>query len=128
MALAAKIDFGSISVIDVARELLGPENRERSTAEEKHFPDHAGLFVNTKINNVYSHGNEVGGDAVDLIRYVKQCEFPAARSWLSAQGFINGAPQGKAPPPHRRELITSYSYTDENGEVVYTVDRWSPKW
>jgi hypothetical protein len=46
MTYAQKIDFKSIPVIEVARELLGEETPEQSTAEEKHFPDHGGLFVN----------------------------------------------------------------------------------
>ena len=33
----AKIDFGSIPVIDVARQLLGEESIERSNGVEKHF-------------------------------------------------------------------------------------------
>jgi len=50
MRFAQKIDFKSIRVLDVARELLGEENKERSTAQEKHFPDHEGLFVNVSKN------------------------------------------------------------------------------
>ena len=57
MNFAARIDFSQILVIDVARELLGNESRERSNGVEKHFPDHAGLFVNTQKNKWYSHGN-----------------------------------------------------------------------
>ena len=45
-----KIDYGLIPVIDVARELLGQESRERTTANERHFPDRGGLFVNLKKN------------------------------------------------------------------------------
>jgi hypothetical protein len=56
---------------------------ERSTSNEKHFAGHGGLFVNIQKNRWYSHGNQAGGDAVDLIRHVKQCEFHAARQWLS---------------------------------------------
>ena len=45
-----KIDYGLIPVIDVARDLFGPESRERTTANERHFPDRGGLFVNLKKN------------------------------------------------------------------------------
>ena len=62
MSAAAKIDFSLVPVIEVARQLLGDENRDRSTGEEKHFPDNGGLFVNVQKNKWYSHGNQTGGD------------------------------------------------------------------
>jgi hypothetical protein len=40
MTAVEKIDYSLIPVIDVARELLGQETRERTTANEKHFPGH----------------------------------------------------------------------------------------
>ena len=82
MNFPAKIDFSQISVIDVARELLGQESRERSSATEKHFPDHGGLFVNVGKNEWYSHGNQTGGDVVNLIEFATACDFSAAVAWL----------------------------------------------
>ena len=53
MTAVEKIDYSLIPVIDVARELLGQESRgERTTANDKHFPDRGGLFVNLKKNKV----------------------------------------------------------------------------
>lgn len=92
MAVAQK-NFSSIPVVDVARALFGKEDA-RSTAQEKHFPDHGGLFVNVKKNRWYSHGNQTGGDAISLVKYINRCEFTAARQWLSAQGVAKHA---KAP-------------------------------
>ena len=60
MTFAEKIDYSLIPVIDVARELLGQESRERTTANERHFPDHGGLFVNLKKNRWYCHGESNG--------------------------------------------------------------------
>jgi hypothetical protein len=71
MTLAAKIDFSLIPVLDVARELLGQESRERSTATEKHFAGHSGLFVNATKNKWYSHGKKIGGDALNLVFFRK---------------------------------------------------------
>jgi hypothetical protein len=124
MAIAAKIDFHSIPVIEVARALLGEESRERSTRNEKHFPDHAGLFVNVEKNRWYSHGNQVGGDAVALIRHVTECDFGAARRWLSTNGYIDG--ENFTPRRQFRRLVTTYDYCDADG-TVYHVDRWLPK-
>ena len=77
-----KIDYGLIPVIDVAREVLGQESRERTTANERHFPDRGGLFVNLKKNRWYCGGESTGGDAIDLIRFVNDCDYKAAFDWL----------------------------------------------
>jgi hypothetical protein len=82
MTAAEKIDYSLIPVLDVARELPGHESRERSCANEKHFADHGGLFVNIKKNRWYSHGNATGGDAINLIRFANSCDYKAAFDWL----------------------------------------------
>ena len=60
MTAAEKVDYSLIPVINIARELLGNESRDRGTANEIYFPDHSGLFVNIKKNCWYSHGNATG--------------------------------------------------------------------
>jgi hypothetical protein len=119
---AAKIDFSLVPVIEVARQLLGDENRERSNGEEKHFPDNGGLFVNVQKNRWYSHGNQTGGDAASLVRFVTSCDFQAALSWLRTNGFL---PEQYQRPPRR--VFATYDYVDADGEVVYHVDRYEPK-
>jgi hypothetical protein len=98
MAYAEKVDYSLIPVIEVARKLFGPESPDRSTRTEKHFPGHAGLFVNPELNAWYSHGKADGGDAIDLIRFEAKCDFKGALDWLRANGFD----QYDTLPPHRR--------------------------
>ena len=121
MNLPARIDFGAIRVIEVAHEILGEETRERSTATEKHFGDHGGLFVNTKKNKWYRHGNETGGDALNLICFVKGCNPSAGVSWLRSRGYLNGV------APVQKRLVATYDYVSRDGEVLYHVDRFEPK-
>ena len=123
MTFAAKIDFSPILVIDVARELFGPEGRERSTSVEKHFPDHGALFVNIVKNRWYSHVNEKGGDAASLVQFATGCDFQAAVAWLRSRGYIPG--QHTPPPPHR--IACTYDYCDEQGKALYHVDRHNSK-
>ena len=122
MTFAAKMDFSLILVIDVARELFGPEGRERSTSVEKHFPDHGGLFVNIEKNRWYSHVNEKGGDATSLVQFATGCDFQAAAAWLRSRGYIPGQPTTLPPC-----LVCTYDYCDEQGKPLYHVDRHNPK-
>ena len=87
MNTAEKIDYSLIPVIEVARLLLGSENRERTRGDERHFDGHGGLFVNLKKNRWYSHGNATGGDAIALIRFANDCDYKAAFDWLRSNGY-----------------------------------------
>jgi hypothetical protein len=118
--LPATIDFSTISTLNVARELLGPESKERSTATEKHFPDHGGLFVNVAKNKWYSHGNDTGGDALDLVVFKMGCDKSAGISWLRSRGLV----QQQQPSS---QVVATYDYVSEDGEVLYHVDRCLPK-
>jgi hypothetical protein len=113
----AKTDFHAISVIEVARELLGPED-ERSNGAEKHFSGHGGLFVNTELNKWYSHGNGKGGDALDLVRFINECDFQEGTAWLRSQGHIE-------QPLTVDRLVETYTYGEGRG--CYYVDRYDPK-
>src|SRR5262249_48087304 len=75
MSLAQKVDYSLIPVINVARQLFGLESREGSHGDEKHFPDHGGLFVNAKKNRWYCHSQSKGGDAIELIRFTTGCDY-----------------------------------------------------
>ena len=57
-----------------------------------------------------------------LVRFVTGCDFPAAVSWLRANGFL---PEQYQRPPRR--VFATYDYVDGDGEVVYHVDRYEPK-
>jgi hypothetical protein len=123
MAVAQTVDYGLIPVIDVARDLLGPESRERTTADEKHFPDHGGLFVNTKKNRWYSHGNATGGDAIELIRFANNCDYKGAFDWLRSNGYESYLGERSTPS----KIVKQYDYEDEDGARLYQVVRFEPK-
>src|SRR4029453_7102247 len=118
-----KIDYGLIPVIDVARNLFGPESRERTTANERHFPDRGGLFVKLKKNRWYCHGESTGGDAIDLIRFANDCDYKAAFDWLRSHGYESFLGE----PPAPKKVLKKYDYTDENGARLYQTIRFDPK-
>jgi putative DNA primase/helicase len=123
MNVAEKIDYSLIPVIDVARELLGQESHERSTANERHFPDLGGLFVNIKKNRWYCHGESKGGDAIALIRFATGCDYKAAFDWLRSHGYESFL--GDRPTP--KQTVTEYDYRDEVGAILYQTVRFEPK-
>ena len=118
-----KIDYGLIPVIEVAREVLGQESRERSTANERHFADHGGLFVNLKKNRWYSHGKAKGGDAIDLIRFANDCDYRAAFDWLRSNGYESFLGER----PASKTVVAEYDYVDADGALLYQAVRYEPK-
>ena len=123
MMLAEKISTSTIPVIEVARILLGSENRERSTRDEIHFHGHNGLFVNPGKNKWFSHGENVGGDAIALIRHINKCTFKDALDWLRAHGFEKYLGEQLAS----KRVAATYNYLAADGTVAYRVDRYEPK-
>lgn len=122
MTFPAQRDTAHISVVAVARELLGAEDPARSTSQERHFKGHRGLFVNIIKNKWYSHGKETGGGAADLVCFVTGCDFSAAVAWLRSRGFIH-----QQPAPKQNRVVCIYDYCDETGVVLYHVGRLEPK-
>ena len=103
------IDYSLIPTIEVARQLLGQETRESTTANERHFPDHGGLFVNLKKNKWYCHGESTGGDAIALIRFANGCDYKAAFDWLRSHGYESFLGER----PATKTIVAEYDYTDE---------------
>ena len=110
------IDYGLIPAIEVARELFGSQSGDRTSGDETHFPNQGGLFVNTKKNRWYCHGEGKGGDAIALIQLATCCDFKGALDWLRSHGF--GKYLGERPA--RRTLVVTYDYA--GGTVVYHVE------
>jgi hypothetical protein len=132
------IDFSQIPLLEVARELLGQENAERSTVREKHFAGNSGLFVNTEKNVWYSHGNTIGGDVAGLVKHVTGCDFGGALSWLDAHGYTPPKKNGQAavrPTPNKitdrwptRDglmFVEAFDYVDEKGDLICQCGRYN---
>ena len=123
MATAEKIDYSLIPVIEVARKLLGQESRERTKGDERHFPDHGGLFVSLKKNKWYCHSAGTGGDAIDLIRFATDCDYKAAFDWLRSNGYEAYLGERQAP----KTIVQVYDYVDADGALLYQTVRYEPK-
>ena len=92
-----KIDYSPIPVIEVARILFGPENRQRSKPNEVRFPDLGGMTVHPVKNKWFCHTENIGGDAIALIQHENKCTFKEALDWLRAYGFEKYLGEPSAP-------------------------------
>lgn len=108
-------------LLQIAEELLGEVDRERSSRNEKHFHGYNGLYVNLEKNLWYSHGDEVGGDAIELVKYIKGYDYKKAVEWLT----------GIDPPPPTpnpsRTLVETYNYYGPRKDLRFCVHRYSDK-
>ena len=109
MSIAEKFDYSGIPVIEVARILFGAEDRTRSKPNEVRFPDLGGMTVHPVKNRWFCHTEQVGGDAIKLVRHVNNCDFGAALDWLRAQGFEKYLP-GERPAP--KSIVATYDYAN----------------
>jgi hypothetical protein len=79
--------------------------------------------VNTEKELWLCRGCGVGGDVIDLVRHLDDCDFIAACTHLAGE-----APAGKTNGQYRGAAIAGeYSYRDENGNLLFQVVRFAPK-
>lgn len=94
----------------------------------------ASLQVGGAKNIVYDYGPEEAFDSIDLVRKAHKCGFKAAVEWIlgSALTERHTPPAKTATPPKQakrepRRLVAQYDYTDEQGKVLFQVQRYEPK-
>src|SRR5262249_46212171 len=74
------------------------------------------------------HGNQQGGDAADLVSYIKQCDLREGIDWLKSHGHgeqqLSLATTSLQKPAQAR-IVATYTYGE--GRDAYYVDRYEPK-
>ena len=76
------------SIPEVAAALgLGAANRRLSRGHRLRFGRQGSLAVDTATGSWFSHEAGRGGGAVELVEFVRGCDWRAARDWLAEQGF-----------------------------------------
>lgn len=129
----------------VAKELLGEPNKHLSSKTELRFGNKGSISIDLEKGVYQDHSEGIGGGVLDMIvRYGGQPDKPAAVEWLKQKGFPvedrrpNGsgaapaggrAARGTAAAPRdgrdepKFEVVRSWEYVDENGDVVIRVCR-----
>jgi len=88
------------------------------------FPDLGGMTVHPVKNRWFCHTEQIGGDAIKLVRHVNKCDFGPALDWLRAHGFEKYLPCEQSPA---RRVVATYDYANADGAIAYHVDRYEPK-
>jgi hypothetical protein len=112
----------------VARKCLGEPNPRLSSAAELRFGAHGSLSIDLERGVWMDHEAGKGGGVMDFLAREKGLRGQEAIAWLRREV---GAPfedraADKDPPP-KAQLVATYDYIDENGEVLFQVCRFSPK-
>jgi len=81
--------------------------------------------INTKKNVFNCRGCEVGGDVIDLVKHLDDCDFLAACTRLANEPPPQ-RPNGKDHSAEPRKVLTAtYQYDDESGALAFMVDRFA---
>ena len=119
---------------DIARRLLGEPNRALSTRTTLRFGNHGSIAVEVagpKRGQWYDHEHEVGGGSWEMLRIIAGFDNGHAEEWLRDHGIetrpkTNGADSSQRQR-QRQHILKTYDYHDEEGALLFKVDRWGPK-
>jgi hypothetical protein len=126
------IDFAA-HMEAVALALLGKPNPHLSKGRNLRWGTNGSMSVDLEKGSYYSHEEKEGGGVLDLIRREKGLDAIDAIDWMNRQGIAvgnNTRPTNGAGPRRdetigsKKEIETTFDYTDEHGQVLFQVVRW----
>jgi predicted P-loop ATPase len=119
----------------VARVLLGNPNRAMSNKTELRFGTKGSLSVDLKKGTWFDHEANEGGGLLCLIKREKGFEGADAINWMRDDAGCDIGEPAKSNGQHRRrigangrgpkgDIVTTYDYVDEQGELLFQVARY----
>lgn len=125
----------------VATRLFGAPNKAMSNANELRFGKRGSLSVDLQKGAWFWHGEGKQGGVLDLIAEKEGTDRKGAIDWLKANGFNvpegdrparagNGGAHGgndRSSDQPRPQIVKTYPYVDERGELIFEVVRMEPK-
>ena len=134
MTFAARIDYASL-MEPVATKLLGEPNQNLSKPpRDVRFGNHGSTTVDYENGRWFDHENQVGGGVLDLIANKTGRTIGEAQAWLKREGIFPSAshfalPRHSRPAAVRNfgNILATYDYVDENGDLIFQVVRFDPK-
>jgi hypothetical protein len=113
---------------DIARRLLGPPNKDQSNGTTLRFGNGGSVAVEIagdKAGSYFNFEHSRGGGAGHLIEFEGGIPRDGVAAWLAREMGID------VPKPAARRgkfnIVATYDYRDERGELLFQVCRLEPK-
>lgn len=106
-----------VTIKEVAPLLLGDRNESLSKQNEWRYGSRGSLSLNLDKDTWFCHENNIGGGVLDLVEYKIGGAREEAVEWLK-ETFGTSS---------KREIVDTYGYTNEAGELLFEVVRFEPK-
>lgn len=120
------LDFAAL-MPRVAPLLLGKPNQHLSNGDRLRFGNNGSVEVNTSEGWFSDYEGNRSGGVIDLIRLRNGCDVAGALAWLEQQGLKDPSTpaerQRNVPQPRRAVNAGFYDYCDEDGAVLFRVER-----
>jgi predicted P-loop ATPase len=118
---------------DIARKLLGPPNDALSTRAQLRFGNNGSVAVEiagARRGQWYDHENNIGGGPWEMLRLKGGLDNDQAKQWL--RDIVRVETQLKAneagsPRRQNQRVVKTFDYHDEDGVLLFKVDRLGPK-
>lgn len=121
-------DSYGVHIEAVARACLGEPNKALSSSKELRFGSHGSMSVDLEKGVWNDHESDEGGGVLDLLCRTGWAKDHGAAAKLLKDDFGAELPDERRQEPKtaRQEIICTYDYVDEHGEVVFQVCRYGP--
>lgn len=113
----------------VARLCLGEPNKALSSANELRFGSNGSKSVDLAKGTFFDHEADEGGGVLDLLCRSGYAKDHGAAAKLLKDDFGAELPDERRTEPTtaRQEIVATYDYVDEHGEVLFQVCRYGPQ-
>src|SRR5947208_16201202 len=110
-------------IAEIARHILGTENKERSTRAQLRFGNHGSIsleIAGADCGKWYDHENAIGGGPVELIHHKGGIPANEVAEWLRRELGID---VDRAESRRAGRIVATYDYRDETGALLFQVVR-----
>jgi len=120
---------------DIARRLLGEPNRALSTKTQLRFGSNGSIAVEiagARRGRWYDHEHGIGGGPWEMLRIKGGFANGQAEKWLRDNLGIETRPKTNGADSSQRQrqrqhILKTFDYHDEEGALLFKVDRWGAK-
>lgn len=121
-------DFGQ-HMEGVAAFIFGDPNKKLSKPGQNRYGKQGSISVDLEKGTYFDHEDKIGGGVLQLLKNAQELETADAIEWLRERGFEvpERDPKPGSNRAAKREIVATYDYENDEGELVFQVCRWEPK-